>query len=564
MSGRDTNSKTAAVYILAPSASVKSIKTILEWGSKFNKSVKISKIKEATDLNDYVVPKNVEIRKYDVLIPTSLTLEFGDRKEWHDALEINTPNLIHQLKVGFFIPDVLFAVRPQKIPIIDVSARSCNNGALAQIIRQWLRSLSTDLQSTLHLPIPDLSALGSWTYTIYPPLLILPASTFARSPWPTLISTLLEPHLPALYALIRARLHVTHIALNAPIPLFSTTDSVAKNLKPKTPPLVPNRCDLVVPTDQGAESIGVVENILRAPTHLQPLHGYFGPLNLPPSLSAFASVLWVSTRQHGIYQAWAPLYTMFSRGNISEKARILSLPELRSDVLGMDVAATSAVDLYAGIGYFAFCYAKNGVGMVLCWEINGWSIEGLRRGALGNGWGFKVIKDGADVGENRIQDGRCMDAISGKEKIIVFPESNEWAAGRVQKIRDKIPPIRHVNCGYLPSSKRSWETAINILDPSLGGWVHAHENIAIADIEKRTSEIIQIFQCLANPTTHEQAVPWFRNVHCLHLHRIKTYAPGVMHCVLDIYISAPAPSSAPLNTNQTITTLTLPAREREG
>ena len=40
-------------------------------------------------------------------------------------------------------------------------------------------------------------------------------------------------------------------------------------------------------------------------------------------------------------------------------------------------------DLYAGIGYFAFSYAKAGVGKVLCWEINPWSVDGLRRGAGG-------------------------------------------------------------------------------------------------------------------------------------------------------------------------------------
>lgn len=229
---------------------------------------------------------------------------------------------------------------------------------------------------------------------------------------------------------------------------------------------------------------------------------------------------------------------MFSRGNISEKARILQLPSLTPAVLGYPPEESSAVDLYAGIGYFAFCYARAGVGRVFCWEINGWSVEGLRRGARGNGWGVRVLEeeeDGRMGGEARV----------GEERLVGFQEDNQNASARVEKLRSHVPPVRHVNCGFLPSSSASWPVAVAVLDPVQGGWVHAHENIAVTDIESRREETTKEFKALAN---HDANRPRW-HVQCQHLHRVKSYAPGVMHCVLDIYI---APMSANANATPTL------------
>ena len=102
-------------------------------------------------------------------------------------------------------------------------------------------------------------------------------------------------------------------------------------------------------------------------------------------------------------------------------------------------------------------------------------------------------------------------------------------------IRDTIPPVRHINCGLLPSSKDSWEVAVQVLDP-IGGWIHAHENIAKADIETRKQEIVEIFTLLAEKHWGQGLkVPW--EINCEHLEQVKSYAPGVVHCVLDIAIS---------------------------
>jgi tRNA wybutosine-synthesizing protein 2 len=286
-------------------------------------------------------------------------------------------------------------------------------------------------------------------------------------------------------------MHVTHIAINAPIPPVSSPAGNAGQTE---------------------------ENTLRAPLSLNPLYGDFGAFQ-PPCLTAFSTAFWVSTRQHGIYQTWAPLYTMFSRGNISEKARILQLPELRAEALGCDSDETCAVDLYAGIGYFSFCYAKAGVGKVLGWELNGWSIEGFRRGAEKNKWSVRVVSPEEEIKE------------IGEEKLTVFHDNNQNAVKVIEKIRGRIPPVRHVNCGFLPSSKASWSVAVKVLDPQLGGWVHVHENIAEEDIHRRKDEITALLRELV-----DRAAVGTESVRCQHLQRVKSYAPGIIHCVLDINI----------------------------
>lgn len=375
---------------------------------------------------------------------------------------------------------------------------------LARTIGLWLHQF---LHKDFERPSSrDVVLSYSWTYMVYPPLLLLPPT--ALSNLSSIFATegqSLPGDLSSLWCLLSREFTISHIALNAPI-LASTTKeaSVLGGGRPEA-------------------------NILRSPTDLVPLYGDFGPflpLDHVPTIRDFCSTFWCTAQQNGISQTWAPRYTMFSRGNISEKARILSLGTLTEKQLGSQPEETSAVDLYAGIGYFAFSYIKAGVGKVLCWDINPWSIEGLRRGAKRNKWGVEVIKDG-QTSKNINEEGR----------LIVFQESNKHAAKRIAAMRDRVPPVRHVNCGLLPSSKDSWEVAVQVLDAT-GGWIHAHENIAKKDIEARTEEVVGIFNRLVmKHSVHEPEGQ--RKVECKHVEQVKSYAPGVMHYVLDIFISSP-------------------------
>lgn len=216
---------------------------------------------------------------------------------------------------------------------------------------------------------------------------------------------------------------------------------------------------------------------------------------------------------------------MFSRGNISEKARLLSLDSVEQAV---DEGRASgkgccAVDLYAGIGYFAFSYLKAGFDQVLCWDLSPWSIEGLRRGAAANKWSCRVLTD-----RGHFESCEAHDA-----KMLIFNESNEAAIDRISVLKTKLPPIRHVNCGLLPTSRGSWRIALDILDSDLDGWVHVHENFAVNEVDLKAEEVREAFQAMLRQAGMNGVVA----IDCLS--RLKSYAPGVIHCVVDLRIARP-------------------------
>lgn len=396
---------------------------------------------------------------------------------------------------------------------IDVAGSKMN--PLAQTIQHWLLRESPAAASSGNASEVKSILDSNWTYMIYPPLLLLPPvfalKMSSLSANYSLNGTRLD--VSSLYPLICDSLSVDHIALSAPISKRVSSAFSGVSLDPSAL--------------QQLEDDESRPNVFRSPTGFTPLYGDFGP-NLPsderPTVNDFASAFWCTAKQNNIFQTWAPRYVMLSRGNISEKARILKLEALTRRKLGRAPQKTSAVDLYAGIGYFAFSYAKAGVGKVLCWEINPWSIEALSRGAKGNGWGTRIVQ----AGENPNSLAR------GDEHFLVFSESNEHAAGRIRALRHTIPPIKHVNCGYLPSSEPSWGIVVQVLDTS-GGWIHAHENVAKKDIEARKGDIVMLFTDLVRKYRQKPlGCDW--NIECEHVEQVKSYAPGVIHCVFDIAI----------------------------
>lgn len=503
------------IALLVPKVLVKKTKDALEAHEDLEKSIKI---RPATldDLECHSDEPINEPRLNDFFIPTKLSVRLGqvdsgtslEKRELLQSLEL----LEHENDISI----IAFNQAPDIRGTIS-SERGCKDGAitlkasknihfsmnlLARTIGHWLHQLPPE-QSNWPFVSEDVLS-HNWTYMIYPPLLLLPPSVLANL---TSIFALKGQGLPqdlsSLWQLLSQNFKTSHIALNGPIPASASSEASYQ--------------------DPGHS----VANILRSPVSLVPLYGDFGPalpLSHIPTVPDFSSAFWCTARQNKIFQTWAPRYTMFSRGNISEKARILSLQELTEDQLGSHPEDTSAVDLYAGIGYFAFSYAQAGIGKVLCWEINPWSIEGLRRGAKRNGWDVKVIQDGQAYSE----------VVNEEQRLIVFSESNEIVARRIAAMRDSISPIRHVNCGLLPSSKDSWEVAVRALDP-MGGWIHAHENIAKADVGSRTEEVVEIFKRLVKETKSSRLEGQWE-VKCEHVEQVKSYAPGIVHCVLDISV----------------------------
>ncbi|EME40915.1 hypothetical protein DOTSEDRAFT_136070 [Dothistroma septosporum NZE10] len=371
---------------------------------------------------------------------------------------------------------------------------------MERAVNKWLSTLD----DPSIIPV-NLAKRLNKSYTIYGRMLLLPPTAFSGSgpEWQNIKEAFLSEAaiVKTLYDHICKELKVTHIALNKPIPLHNTTEDSAQTQH---------------------------FNLLRSPHHFTPLYTTsgltFGPsiAAFPPAAQDFASAFWVTARQNGIYQTWAPRWTMFSRGNISEKARLLNVPSVLQAV---DEGECSAVDLYAGIGYFAFSYVKAGVRKVLCWDLNGWSCEGLRRGAEANKWRTVTLQEGGDG--SRVDEMMQTDA-----RLLVFNESNEAAPERVKMARSKLPPIRHVNCGMLPSSRDSLRLAASLLDRYHVGWVHVHENFLVEEIEQKAEETRGEFESLLRVERGGKV-----STKIDFISRLKSYAPGVMHCVIDIVVS---------------------------
>ncbi|KAB8073999.1 S-adenosyl-L-methionine-dependent methyltransferase [Aspergillus leporis] len=355
-------------------------------------------------------------------------------------------------------------------------------------------------------------------FTVYEPMLLLPVNALSTPPaWSALYNELSSSQRVALYAsLVKSfsRTGVTHVAINTPIALTDTQGS---------------------------------ENRMRSPAGLIPLYGDFGTMSLSrdgqPTEVDLQRAFWVRTMQnHGIVQIWAPLYTMFSRGNITEKARILGQGSVFEGLDGVSLGGgrvedVSVVDMYAGIGYFVFSYLKRGFRRVWGWEINGWSVEGLRRGCMENGWGCRVVRVGDDGSlSESVED--LVGSLQDTDRVVLFHGDNRFAGDILGRIREVMEgqgswsSIRHVNLGLLPTSVAAWDNACNMVDTEKGGWIHVHENVDVQEIEQTKEDITaKIGKLRARVLGLQNAVG---TAECRHVEQVKTYAPGVMHCVYDM------------------------------
>ena len=496
----DKNPIPGSVALIVPQRLVKTVKDGLHAIGSLDKRSKIHRL----ELDDPHIAVDEDLKSIAAIsmfnIPTTCVVEDSSS----EACRTQKTEILQSM--GFQEHAQLISYHIQPIHAEEKPNLGQGKNKLGHIIDQWLLSLPPYLSAIL---VEKAVATHRWSYAIYPPLLLLPSSSFARDLWPALWTLDFQPYHDALIASICESFKVTHIALNGAIP---------------------------------AQSADATTNILRSPTSLTPLYGNFGP-GLPqppayePTTADFEVAFWCSTTQNGIKQTWAPRYTMFSKGNLSEKTRVLNLRSLTSDGLGgLNPKDISAVDLYAGIGYFAFSYVKAGVGKVLCWEINRWSVEGMRRGAAENGWMCKVV-EGEDQQKSLDRGQESVRAdFNIREQLIVFKEDNGQAAERINEIKSQIPPVRHVNCGFLPSSSKSWKVAVQLLDERQGGWIHAHENVSVKELQTRKHEVLERFTTLVNTRW-----PTSNNLHvsCEHVEIVKSYGPGVSHCVFDIAVLPP-------------------------
>lgn len=268
-------------------------------------------------------------------------------------------------------------------------------------------------------------------------------------------------------------------------------------------------------------------DVMRRPFNIIPIFGDFGPEPTTqryenPTCDDFEQAFWCNVIQNGITQIWSPQYTMFSRGNIKEKTRILqSYTNFNKNDNDHD---NCVVDLYAGIGYFTLSYLKKGADLLFCWELNPWSIEGLVRGVSKNGYKYRLLKHNEEYSGAQLQKDRSLGV-----KVIIFEESNEFANERFDKLNMKFN-VNHINLGLLPSSTLSWPITGKIIhDVSYNELVtvHIHENVHINAFDEFKLKILQYFiHELKNDFKYE----------IIHLEKVKTFAPDVWHIVVDLEI----------------------------
>ncbi|CAN8103654.1 unnamed protein product [Discula destructiva] len=401
---------------------------------------------------------------------------------------------------------------------------------ISTAIQEWLEHSCQGLAITEPAGIESLVAQAPKRWVTYEPMVLLPSGSFSSPLWQRKLEAVSGQSRDVLWRKILHNIgaktpeKTTHLAVNDAIPLTLAAAAAGSQ-----------HC----PADEA--------NILRSPIGLRTLCGDFGPSQThgqSVSDADFDQAFWATTKQNGIQQTWAPRWTMFSRGNVKEKTRLLAFhgqpstealahrmrpqsapPEGEGGEDGG--GSTWAVDLYGGIGYFVFSYAKLGM-RVLCWELNPWSVEGLRRGARANGWAVKVVK-----GEEQLRRPTRELVLEGNSRIVVFWENNVEAARRVAELRSDGCDLRvaHVNCGLLPRSDDSWEAAREILGDRGDGWLHLHENVGVIDIEGRKAEIQASFD------GWDQRDGGDRAAKVEHVELVKTFAPDVWHCVFDVYIT---------------------------
>lgn len=366
-------------------------------------------------------------------------------------------------------PEILEAHLEPYLKLISIVSSTKQETNRSQSLESTTAQYLSDNFGLSPLECSQLCSYLPKKWSIYTPMVLFGSGTYDSELWQKLISARdILGYFEAIKPFFQGE--VTHFAINKPI---------------------------------------IEEDAMRRPFNLFPLHGNFGP---KPTVQTYDSPtkedlevgFWCHTVQNGIYQTWAPCYTMFSRGNIREKKRLLEqYRDLNDEVV---------VDLYAGIGYFTLSYIANGA-TLFCWEINRWSIEGLIRGLKKNRHSYRLIEK-----EEPLLAQEIADDMKNGVKAFVFFESNEFATQRLKGIENL--PLKHINLGLLPTLKPSWPIARELAAKStLQTIVHVHENIHCDDFGKLQEQVAQYF---SGTTT---------------LEKVKTFAPDVWHVVVDVNVN---------------------------
>ena len=198
---------------------------------------------------------------------------------------------------------------------------------------------------------------------------------------------------------------------------------------------------------------------------------------------------WVTVRENGLSYSFDMTKSMFSSGNVSEKARIAR----------MNCRGETVIDLYAGIGYYTLPLAVYGKAeRVVACEWNTDAIAALR---------FNLKKNWVEG---------VVEVLEGDNRVTTLGLPDMCA--------------HRVHLGLIPSSEEGWPIAVRLLREE-GGMMHVHGNMLEAAVEAWVGRIERELAEMGEGFGRGWAG---RGVKCVHLERVKSYAPSVWHFVADV------------------------------
>ncbi len=183
-------------------------------------------------------------------------------------------------------------------------------------------------------------------------------------------------------------------------------------------------------------------------------------------------------RENGVLFHMDPALVMFSSGNIDERKRMA----------GAGSPEETVVDMFAGIGYFIMPMAVHSNVRGIAFELNPASYAFLERNVEANGV----------AGNIEPVLGDCMDAPEGIADRVIM--------------------------GYFDDTDKFLEKAMRIVSPD-GGMIHAHSVCPEELLSSRPEREAVV-----------AAASTGRSISSIEIHRVKSYAPGVEHIVLDIVV----------------------------
>ena len=456
---------------------------------------------------------------------------------------------------------------------------------------------ASDLLQILISSIPQ-----KWEH--YSDFTLLPPGAFQTAPWPQILQHLItldqqddnshihpqQPNkkqdgiLDRLEKLVQEALQSNHIARKAIIPVQDVLR------RPQIRPLtgdwgLHNRYKSWVEEPDLAllEHQHIGQGHLHQPTQQQQSSSTTSPASsskgscslvsmdqdlVAPTAENFEKAYWAETCQNQVWYRWAPMFTMFSAGNITEKERVANSRPI------FDARDKVVVDLYAGIGYFTLVYLVHaGARTVHACEWNPWSVEGLKQGADRNGISWSSYHKSSVVDGDAVVDG----GEGEQSKTTIFQQST--ATRTVQKKKKKIVaaaqdtasltmtvPIdsqlgnlviysgdnaqwidsfenqaHHVNLGLIPSAETGWVLGVRALCPDQGGYLHVHHNIRVGEEEVFKTYLLNslkdLFKTWKSSSSSETGGDW--TIEIRHLENVKSFAPLVFHYVVDVKCRPP-------------------------